>query len=71
MKKKDFVSPKQDFVESFDWRISFDWFDLQGVHVLDDERIGTVTLAISSVAGTYPGFQVEKANPLSELMMTT
>lgn len=54
-----FMSPKQAFVQSLAWSIPITWFDRQGLHRLDDDRVAVLTLEIQGTIGSYSGFQVE------------
>lgn len=54
-----FTSPKQVFTQSLEWSIPITWFDRQGLHRLDDDRVAAITLEIQGVSGSYPGFHVE------------
>lgn len=50
---------KQDFCESFPWPFDIQWFDLQGIHILDKNRRAVITMVTRSHADHYVGFSVE------------
>jgi len=49
---------KDGFCKSLDWGIPIRWFDLTGIHDLDEERRVKIKLATHGVQGSYPGFLV-------------
>ncbi|GIK40461.1 MAG: hypothetical protein BroJett011_42940 [Chloroflexota bacterium] len=54
-----YTHPQQAFVQSMEWRIPIQWFGIQGIHILDNDRVVTITLVARRVVDNYEGFQVE------------
>ena len=53
---------KAGFCESLEWGIPIEWFDLTGMHRLDEDRRVKVQLRTRGHADHYPGFMVTVLN---------
>jgi hypothetical protein len=60
MKHKN--TTKSGFCKSLDWNLPFSWFDLVGIHVLDQDRRARIELATYGTSDHYPGFRVTILN---------
>jgi len=64
-KKTNAMSPKSTFCASLAWRIKINWFDLTGMHALDDARVVKIQLSDPRTVGIFVGFSVEIINKVT------
>ena len=50
---------KKTFCKSLNWPIVIQWFDLQGTHMLDNDRRAVITMVTRGHKDHYVGFNVE------------
>ena len=53
---------KTTFCQSFPWKRKIQWFDLQGITLLDKTRRASITLATHGISPDYTGFDVRITN---------
>ena len=49
---------KDGFCKSLNWEIPIEWFDLTGLHKLDEDRNAKIELATRGTMDHFPGFSV-------------